>query len=167
MKNLLFPIALLFLILNLVGCSNSDNDAGSANKSFRAQIDGENFTAREDLIFALGINGNYLSIGGTNDNITNTKTIDFTIESATPNSLSVGLEITDSNQNFDVLANYADFDEDIDAWSDEPGGSYFIKITSIDYDKEIVSGEFEFTVIDDDLNKSFKITKGVFTNIPF
>ncbi len=164
MKTKLF----IFLIFILASTSCSKSDDNSINsKSFTAKIDGENFVAREDLIFALAINDRYLSIGGSNDNFQNIKTIDFTMTMENPQALNNGLEITNSSQGFSVEANFVDFDKDIDAWEDEPGGSYYIKITAIDYDKKQVSGEFRFTLIDDDLNKTIEITNGVFTNISF
>ncbi|PCJ91957.1 MAG: hypothetical protein COA50_16035 [Flavobacteriaceae bacterium] len=166
MKKIIKHSVILIFIITLLSCSKSD-DSSSSSLSFTALIDGENFEAREDLIFALEINKVYLSVGGTNDNFKNTKTIDFTIDASITNVIETGTVMTDSNQNFDVLANYVDFDEDINAWSDETGGSYYIKITKIDYEKELVSGEFKFTLVDDDLNESFEITDGVFKNVPF
>lgn len=160
-------VTIVFLTLILLNCSKSDDNSSTSGKIFTAKIDGENFSAREDLIFTLAINDRYLAIGGSNDNLKNIKTIDFIITMDDAQGLTKGLEITESSQKFYVEANFDDFDEDIDAWENEPGASYYIKIIDIDYDRGLISGEFRFTLIDDDLNKTIEITNGVFKNITF
>ncbi|MBC3756978.1 hypothetical protein H7U19_01085 [Hyunsoonleella sp. SJ7] len=158
----------LLLLVLCSACSNGgSNNQSNGNSSFTAKIDGQSFVARHDLIFTLELNGKYLAIGGTNDNMTNIKTIDFTITMDAFQGLSNGLEITDATAGFYVEANFVDQDQDIDAWEDEPGASYFIKIISVDYDNGLVSGEFNFTLVDDELSQTVNITEGEFSNIKF
>ena len=170
MKKIVSVLIMIILVVSLMGCSSNDDvSSESGDHSFTAKIDGESFVAREDLIFTLHtMGGGYLAIGATNNNITDTKTIDFTIEMVNPQSLTAGLEITDADQNeYEVLANYAFFDEDVDAWSDEQGGSYYVKITSVNYDLGFISGEFSFTLVDEETSETYQITEGRFTNIEF
>ncbi|MDY7395663.1 DUF6252 family protein [Aureibaculum sp. 2210JD6-5] len=43
----------------------------------------------------------------------------------------------------------------------------YIKITSLDKSKKTISGEFTFTVVDEDTGKKYKATNGKFKEIPY
>ncbi|WP_425075859.1 hypothetical protein [Psychroserpens sp. S379A] len=169
MKKLICLFCFTALLLNCGG-SDDDNSSGTNNaKSFRAKIDGVDFIANEDLVYGFGVEENVpnptLSIGGNAGDESNVRVIEILIES--DELLFSGQEINSDSQSSYALANYYYLDGIINAWSESDAVSYNLRITEIDYENRLVSGEFNFIVFDDNTNETYIITDGIFTNIDF
>lgn len=153
----------------ILSCSNDDNMSSSnLFKSFTAKIDGVDFIANRDLVYGFGVEENVpspvLSIGGNAGDESNVRVIEILIDS--DELLYSGQEINSDSQSSYALANYY-LDGIINAWSESDAVSYNLRITEIDYENRLVSGEFNFIVFDDNTNETYIITDGVFTNIDF
>ncbi|MET2986219.1 DUF6252 family protein [Aureibaculum conchae] len=60
-----------------------------------------------------------------------------------------------------------DGNSEVNDFSAELTEAIYIKITSIDKSKKTISGEFSFTVVDEDTGKKYKATNGKFKKIPY
>lgn len=140
---------------------------------FTANVNGDNFSANKAAI-AVKINQlGFYSIGMVAGDIVSTekaKVIGLAMVGPNFDQLSAGKTFDEISEN-DTEGGGAGYSEDLGSNNDDIETdiieSVFIKITAIDKDKKLISGEFNFVAIDEDKNKKYTVTNGQFTNIPY
>ena len=168
----------LFLLILLTSCSSSDdeNPLFTNGNFLSADIDNDRFEAIDasvSVIFSENSSGFGLVIAGSRGDILSGET--------TFEALEIGAFFTDRSEfaagmewrssAMDIIANplgaYQGISSDqsvINATS-EGNNNTVLRITSLDEENQIISGEFSFTATDDDI--TLQITNGVFTNVPY
>jgi len=180
-------IPILFAIL-LIGCSSdddsgsTDDDGGVLGDSFiTAKINGNDFEAvpvdrgvstisaqlvQNEAFFTFTIAGIDLGV-----EITQGEAIAFSLAGTSFDLVTEGLQINNPITNplaLQFSGGYSsngiegeNFDFDTD------GSSGFLRITAIDKEAQIISGEFEYNVENSDTGEVLQITEGVFNNISY
>lgn len=187
---LLKNYSLLLSLMLLIGCSNSDDDNNnnsnddidSGSGMITALVNGNPFEAvPEDrgvttisaalqpsgVLFTLTVAG--IDLG---NDISQGDALAVILVGTDFDEVNSGLTITNpvSNPlalqfsgNYGVFqsgsGNFEDFDFD--------SSTGFLKITAIDKENQIVSGEFEYNVIERNTGQVFQIRQGVFTDIQY
>lgn len=168
------PLILLFFL----SCTVEDAIEQLVDEGdFTAKVNGDNFSAEKAAI-AVKINTNInqsglYSIAMIAGDIVSTekaKVIGLVMVGPDFNQLSAGKIFEEISEN-DTEGGGAGYSEDLGSNNDDIETdiieSVFIKITSIDKDEKLISGEFNFVAIDEDKNKKYTVTNGQFTNIPY
>jgi len=180
-------IPILFAIL-LIGCSSDDDSSstddggGVLGDSFiTAKINGNDFEAvpvdrgvstisaqlvQNEAFFTFTIAGIDLGV-----EITQGEAIAFSLAGTSFDLVTEGLQINNPITNplaLQFAGGYSsngtegeNFDFDTD------GSSGFLRITAIDKEAQIISGEFEYNVENSDTGEVLQITEGVFNNISY
>ena len=68
---------------------------------------------------------------------------------------------------FAIYGGDPDTENDGDNFGTEVLEEIRVKITAIDKEKRLLSGEFSFVVLDEDTNQEYKVTDGVFSNLEY
>ncbi|MFC0604299.1 hypothetical protein [Winogradskyella pulchriflava] len=182
MKNLLSVPILIFLILVTFGCSSDsssddvDSEPGVANlsalingnllslqnstESDAQSVTGGYYVSNNIFTFSIasggtfnyGIEGVAFSVGGE----------DFSI-------IEDGFEMTLTNNS--GLSFYGGYSLIVDGEETAIGPfttqSAYLKINSINKNTKIVSGEFAFTLVNNQTNEQYVISNGVFNNVEY
>ncbi len=110
------------------------------------------------------------------EGITNAKVIALVIYGTDFNDFKVGAVFDEKSEDFisnGAGAGYAanstndNEDDDVGVFDNDELDEIYIKITGLDMEKQLFSGEFSFKGTNVDTNTEFNITDGVFTDIPF
>ncbi len=171
-----FLLSISFFLLS--ACSVEDVIEQLVDEGdFTAKVNGDNFSAEKAAIVAkidTNINqSNLYYIGIAAGDIVSTekvKGIGLVMVGSDFDQLSAGETFDEVSEN-DTEGGGAGYSEDLGT-SDvnidtDLIESVFIKITAIDKDKKLISGEFNFVVLDEDTNKKYTVTNGKFTDIPY
>lgn len=181
-------IPILFAIL-LVACSSDDDssstdvDGGVLGDSFiSAKINGNDFKAIPvdravpTISAELDENAAFFSlvIAGIDlfENITEGESIIIAITGVSFDLVFEGAEVNNPINNPLELAfggGYAPYEtgSETNVDFDTDGSSGFLRITFIDKEAQIISGEFEYNVENSDTGEVLQITDGVFNNINY
>ncbi|GEM_PF-7068227 len=169
------PLCLAILFLNCSvedAVSNLDILDGD---DFTAKVNGENFRADKEAVTVKisVIQAEYYSIAlvaGDILNTTNAKAIGLAMVGPNFDQLSAGKTFDKVSEN-DTEGGGAGYSEELGSNNDDIETDFiesvFIKITAIDKDKKLISGEFNFVAIDQDKNKKYTVTDGKFKDIPY
>lgn len=184
MKNKLF-ILLLFLV---IGCSTDDSNDTLSNSDLSgifiiAKVNGADFEAipndlgvpviaaalvERDLVFSLAISGIDL-----NDNLTEGEGLALALAGTNFDEIRNGFEaVVPRNEQdsyvfggeYEITRTGNSDNTDFEFNEDAPG---FFRITRIDKEAQIISGRFEFSVIETNSGEIYSITDGVFNEIPY
>ncbi|MCF6349201.1 MAG: hypothetical protein L3J20_13040 [Flavobacteriaceae bacterium] len=144
---------------------------------FTAKVNGDDFRTNK-----VGINAKidvnidqsgiyFIAIAAADiTNTNNVKGIGLLMVGSDFDQLSAGETFDKASKN-DTEGGGAGYSEDLGTSDVEVDAdlieSIFIKITALDKDKKLISGEFNFVVVDEDTNKKYTITDGKFTNIVY
>lgn len=168
-------ILLIFFLLS--ACTVEDViEQVTDGDDFTAKVNGKDFrTNKVGVAAIINVNINQsgiyaIGIAATVDVTKNVKGIGLVMIGSNFDQLSAGSTFDKIREN-DTEGGSAEYsealgsnDEDVDADTIE---NIFIKITTIDKDKKLISGEFNFVAIDEDTNKKYTVTDGQFKNIPY
>ncbi len=187
MKKIVFILLiLLFLILNCSDNNSSDldNPSNLSGAFISAQINNHEFIATaSDFDFSTidsELNESNLffvfSIGATvvnGNSFTQGQVMVLLLTGVDFSQVEDGFEIIISETNEDDLLQFAAAYETSDAngggdtnFEQIPNEGFF-KITQIDKISRIVSGEFSFSVVEENSNTVYQITQGVFNDISY
>lgn len=179
-------IPILFSLL-LVACSSDDsgstdnNNGGLGDSFITAKINGNDFEAipvdRNVPTISAELNENAaffsLVISGIDlfENITEGEAIIIAMTGVSFDLVFAGAEVNNPVDNPLELAfggGYAPYETgspNVDF--DTDGSSGFLRITAIDKEAQIISGEFEYNVENSDTGEVLLVTEGVFSNINY
>lgn len=180
MKNFLFPC----ICLLLTSCAKETLQSYKlpVGNLMHAKINGETFSVTDELVVAGFSQVDSITVFLITGSSANSSMIDISSE-----TIGLGLTIvqdeeflassqwntTDEENQSIVVASYsklASVNNDsngIESSTENEGGSARIKVTELNKIAKTISGEFEFTAIDDETNKVYAITDGVFKDVPF
>lgn len=180
-KNLLlrsYILSIAMLIILSISCSIDDvvpNDIlGGGN--ITATINGNKFesTAEYDKVQITTVAGVYIVTlsAGDAEGISKLKGLVLVASGEDFSTLISGETWNEVGSNDEVNKARAAYSEDdgnseVNDFETEITEAIYLKITSIDKDKKIISGEFTFTVVDEDKGKKYKATNGKFKEIPY
>ncbi len=172
------PFILSLILLFFINCTVEDViEQVTDGDDFTAKVNGKDFRTNEVGVSAkidVNINQSGIYIIGIAaadiTNTTNKKGIGLLMVGSDFDQLSAG-KTFDKVSEDDKEGGGAGYSEDLGTSGVEVDAdlieSIFIKITAIDKDKNLISGEFDFVVVDEDTNKKYTITNGKFTNIVY
>lgn len=181
MKNIKFKslqLSLLILLIFNVSCSKEDvlSDDILGGGRVTAIINGNIFeSAKEyDKVEITTVSGIYIIAlsAGDAEGVNKLKGLVLVASGLDFNSLNNG-------KTWNQVGNSGEIDRAAAAYSEDDGNGeendfdteltkeVYIKITSIDKNKKIISGEFSFTAVDEDTSKEYQATNGKFIEIPY
>jgi Family of unknown function (DUF6252) len=162
MKSRLISIFLVVFLLSLIACkketsNESGNNAGPAKGDFYATLDGKQWNADSIQLILVSSNGTAITgISRTGEEISMElpvfKTGTYMLGSQSPSYAVYGNLLTNSTNVY--VSN-----------SGTAGGT--ITISSIDTINQLVSGAFQFTLVNPADNSSVTITSGIFSYVPY
>ena len=175
-KNLKKAALLFCTLFILISCSNSDdsNDFNNdTNATMSVELDGENFFLTSNIgelsgsvVFTTGSYGFVINGIEVIDNI-NLRAIGLGFGGVSFDELSVGDEfVNDTLEN--SLCTFAITINGVTSTGTSEGEISYVKITSIDKDRQLISGEFNFIAVDiDDPNRIYVFENGFFSNVSY
>ena len=182
MKILKNSLLCCLLLIVFTSC-NKDDDATTEmglDGQISARIDGESFTSEAfdgavEASFSevdLGDTKYFvMAIGGADLSSNSLRAVGIAFGGFDFSNVTAGSEfkgISNEEGNPFALGTYQ-LERDIDEInaSSENTSSATIRITAINREQRLISGEFSFTATDEETNESYNVTNGVFTNIPY
>ncbi len=173
-KKYFILLPLLFFLFTACSVEDAVGDVINGN-AVTAKINGKDFGAPKELVSAkiqLISNVYVISIGaGDADGINLIKGIILATSGLDFDTLKAGKTwssvSTDPNNIAEAGYTEDDRNNEVNDFETEITEDIFIKITAIDKEKKLISGEFNFVVVDEDTNKKYTATNGKFTDIPY
>lgn len=173
-----YLIFVLALTIIGISCSVEDSvpDDILGGGKVTATINGNKFeSAKEyDKVEITTVSGVYIMVlsAGDAEGISKLKGLAVVASGADFSTLSAGktwIEIGDKGEVGKAAAGYSEDDGSGEAndFDTEITEAIYIKITAIDKSKKTISGEFSFTVVDEDTGKKYKATNGKFTEVSY
>ena len=169
-------IALCFILTN---CSPEeikdrieDEFGGTDGTDFVAKVNGKQFGASLENVHAyITVTENVYTVAigaGAVEGLTLGKAIAIAFSGSDYDELNAGSTHNSTEGQYPAGAGYEEHytDSNEDYETDEVE-SIYIKVTAIDKSNLTISGEFNFTAIDEDTNTTYTVTDGKFTNIPY
>ncbi|WP_350284821.1 hypothetical protein [uncultured Croceitalea sp.] len=180
MKKLLFTI----LLITTWSCSSSDDSTSETpvGTLLTATVNGQDFAASDELVNAtltLGGIVNIFTVTGafaeSSSGMAKSESIGIVLSFDDETDFTNGTEWSSTNTDTTnrVIGQYiigaATLSEAdaIIASTDANNGSAFLKITSLNTSSQTISGEFNFTAIDEDNGETYQIANGKFNNIGY
>ncbi len=173
MKRLFFIFSIPLLLFT---CSSSDDADGSQNLSgtyVTAKVNGVDFFADSDLSAISAQLYEYNSIFGFGlaavqyDGGNSASTIGIGLGGIDFDLVTDGFEVSGINQDFNVSGQYVTSTTGSSAGGASDEDAY-IKITSIDKENQVISGEFYFVAIDNDNpDITYTVTNGIFNDVSY
>ena len=159
LKNILIIISCTLTLIAFTGCKKK---AGLFAPEFVCKVDGDRFKPSKNGDFKADpldavFNDTSLWISGRNSPLS----VSFNIKDK--NGITIKEYLLNNNQSFTNFGSHGNF---TDTYLTDSLHIGTVKIINIDYDKEIISGKFEFTAKHSWKNETVKITDGKF-NVSF
>jgi len=172
LKDYLLSIFILVIVCSSCSIDDATDDILGGGK-ITATINGNQFksVAEYDRIEITTVTGYYVIILGAGDaeGVKKLKGLAIGMVGEGYSTLSTGTSWNKVGSDSEINTAEAGYSED-DGSNDfetDKTESIYVNITSIDKDKKIISGEFNFTAVDEDTGKEYKATNGKFTNVPY
>ena len=151
---------------------NDDDDLKGAHVT--AKVNGDQFTSADDALRATFEETDMyftLAFGAVSVSSGKARGIALGVAGLSSEPLEVGATFTneETDEGIGVEAAYSEGpvnDADADVSTDELL-EISIKLTAIDRDNKTISGEFNFKALDEESNKTYTITEGMFSEIPY
>ncbi|MEM9001845.1 MAG: hypothetical protein AAGB24_16420 [Bacteroidota bacterium] len=150
---------------------SQDNDEALEGQSLTAKVNGVDFNNGEGLIAGAFTeeSGFYVIaiVAGEIIDDNNVKAIGLAVSGFDFDTLEAGKEwtVVENETNFEsAIGSYGEGETINDQDTDETL-DIFVRITSIDKENRLISGEFTFIALDEDTNMEYVVTDGRFTDI--
>jgi len=169
-------LSMFILVMLCSSCSIDDiTDEILGGGKVTATINGNKFesVAETDWVEITSVPGYYTIILAAGDvqNLKKGKALAFATIGEEYSTLKVGTTWNKVGTGSEINTAEAGYEENTSDDTNEIDTEFtediYVKITSIDKDKKIISGEFSFTVVDEDTGKKFKVTNGKFMEITY
>ncbi len=169
-----FLLVSLILVFTSCSVSNTNDDIDIFDGfDFTAKVNGKDFRVNKKAVTTrITRHTGYYSIAMVAGDIAtgNPKAIALAMVGPNFDQLSAGKTfdiISDNDTEGGGVGYSEDLGSDTDAIKTDIIETVFIKITAIDKDEKLISGEFNCVLIDEDKNQKYTITEGQFKDISY